>query len=66
MQQSPHSSSFKPSPIHRLQRCGGSGVNTQYLDEADIVETGQHFDEDDSPVDARPMTKEQPRWLNSD
>ncbi|KAF8811151.1 hypothetical protein BYT27DRAFT_7184535, partial [Phlegmacium glaucopus] len=50
MQQSPHLSSFKPPPIHRLLS-KMAGVSTQHLDEAYIVETGQHFDEDESPVD---------------
>ena len=45
---------------------GGSGVNAQLLEEADIAEAGQYFDEDET--ETRSMTKEQQQggWLDSD
>ncbi|KAF8811186.1 P-loop containing nucleoside triphosphate hydrolase protein [Phlegmacium glaucopus] len=74
--QSPASSSFKPPPVHKLFSemkfiRGGSSVNAQQLDEADIVENGQHFDEDESlGIDTHPMmTKDQQQqggWLDTD
>ncbi|KAF8811191.1 hypothetical protein BYT27DRAFT_7221588 [Phlegmacium glaucopus] len=74
--QSPASSSFKPPPLHKLFSemkfiRGGSSVNAQQLDEADIVENGHNFDEDESlGIDAHPMmTKDQQQqggWLDTD
>ena len=67
----PPSSPSKPPPIHKLfSRMefirGGSGVNAQLLEEADIAEAGQYFDEDET--ETRSMTKEQQQggWLDSD
>jgi len=47
---------------------GGSGMNAQQLEESDIVETGYHFDEDETlGTDTCSMTKErQGGWLDSD
>ena len=69
-----HASSFKPPPIHKLFSKlefirGGSSVHAQQLEESNIAEAGQYFDEDET-VDTytRSMTKEQQQggWLDSD
>ena len=68
------SSSFKPPPIHKLFSSlefirGGSGMNVQRLEAADIVEISQHFNEDDTPsADTRSMmtSEQQGGWLDSD
>jgi cell cycle checkpoint protein len=66
-------SSFKPPPIHKLFSKlefirGGSSVHPQQLEESNIVEAGQHFDEDETlDTYTCSMTKEQlGGWLDSD
>lgn len=67
------SSSFKPPLIHKLFSKlefirGGSGVHAQQLEESNIAEAGQYFDEDETlDTHTRSMTKEQQGgWLDSD
>ena len=67
------SSSFKPPPIHKLFSKlefvrGGSSVYAQQLEESNIAEAGEYFDEDESLDTYTPsMTKEQQGgWLDSD
>lgn len=63
--------SFKPPSIHKLFSKmefirGGSDVNAQILEEADIVEPGPHFDEDKSLSTHSTTREQQGGWLDSD
>ena len=67
------SSSFKPPPKHKLFSKlefirGGSSVHVQQLEESNIPEPGQFFDEDETlDTYTRSITKEQQGgWLDSD
>jgi len=66
------SSSFKPPPIHKLFSKlefirGESSVHAQQLEELNIAEAGQYFDEETLDTYTRSMTKkEQGGWLDSD
>lgn len=68
-----HASSFKPPLTHKLFSKlefirEGSSVHAQQLEESNIAEAGQHFDEDETlDTYTYPMTKEQQGgWLDSD
>ena len=69
--QSPHSSSIKPPPKHKLFSKlefirGGSDVNAQQLEELDVAEPGQHLFDKDDALDTYTRQEQQGGWLDSD